>query len=738
MTPSSARPSSASASTSAPPLSVEDLWALERLSATFALAPDGRRVVCVLTRSDLDANTSSSQLWLLPTDPDAPEAAAPRPLTRCGDKDGQPAWSPTGERIAFLARREQEGGRDATPQLYTIAADGGEARRASRFAPGIESFKWLPDGRRIVFAAWVWPGLKGAAAQARRYQSEVTERKETAYATSEPFYRHWDDNLPMGRVLHLLLLDVDTGKVSDLFEGTAWELPRDDAGSSGYDLSPDGRHIAFVHDPAAVKRPGSTLALAEIEIASRRVRTLVADAGWHFGAPRYRPDGRALAATAAQVGRRHTAFNQLALIERASGKSKKAGKAAPWRLLRGPVLDALHVDGPLRWALSGASPGSSTPAGPALFFTAEDKGRCHLWRADAASGDCRIVQPGGWVQGFELAGELIVSASDSARHPLRLHALPADGSQPPRRLESFNDALLARRALGELREVWLKGALGDPLQMWLTLPVGFDPKKKHALLQLIHGGPFAAAGDSWSQRWNTHVLAARGQVVAQVNYHGSSGFGEDFRHSIMGRQGELELIDIEAGSDWLLKQPWADAKRLSAAGGSYGGFMVAWMNGHVPAGRYRSYVCHAGVFDRVATYSADSYVDRPRDLGARYWEDLPKVLAQSPASFAAAMDTPTLVIHGARDFRVPDCNGLAHYNTLKARGVDARLLWFPDENHWVLKPRNSRLWYRELLDWVAAHAPASRKWAATSASTSASASASTPQPARRSKAAPGA
>lgn len=702
MKPSTAKPRSLSPRSAAlPPLSVEDLWALERLGAAFALAPDGRQAVCSVTRSDLEANKSSSQLWLLPTDP---AAGAPRPLTACGDKDGQPAWSPTGERIAFLARREQEGAKDATPQLYTIAADGGEARRASSFAPGVESFKWLPDGRRIVFAAWVWPELKGVAAQARRYKEAVTDRKETAYATSEAFYRHWDDNLPQGRVLHLLLLDLGSGKVSDLFEGTAWELPRDDAGNSGYDVSPDGRHIAFVHDPAAVKLPGSTLALAEIEIASRKVRPLAFDADWNFGAPRYRPDGRVVAATAAQVGRRHTAFNQLALIERPDSTGK-VGKARPgrckWTLLRSAALDALYVDGPLRWA----------DAGSAVLFTAQEKGRCHLWRADTASGDCHIVQQGGWVQGFELAGGRIVSASDSARHPLRLHVLNGEGGVP-QRLESFNDALLARRALGEQREVWVKGGLGEPVQMWLTLPVGFNARKKHALMQVIHGGPFSAAGDTWSQRWNTHVLAARGHVIAQVNYHGSSGFGEDFRHSIMGRQGQLELIDIEAGSDWLLAQPWADAKRLSATGGSYGGFMVAWMNGHLPGGarrRYRSYVCHAGVFDRVATYSADSYVDRPRDLGARYWEDLPKVLSQSPASFAHAMDTPTLVIHGARDFRVPDCNGLAYYNTLKARGVDARLLWFPDENHWVLKPRNSRLWYGEFLDWVTAQEAAPRE-----------------------------
>lgn len=674
----SASPSSASQPSA---LSVDELWAFERIGA-LSLAPDGAHAVCSVTRSSMQTNQSSSSLWLLPTAGKKEKKAAPRRLTACGEKDGQPQWSPGGERIAFLARREQQGAKDATAQLYLIAPDGGEAERKSQFAPGIESFKWLPDGKRIVFAAWVWPGLRGAAAQNRRHK-EFSERKESGYATSQAYYRHWDHNIPEGRVLHLLLLELGSGRITDLFEGSALELPRDAGGNTVYDLSPDGERIAFVHDPAELPRQGNRWALSEIDIKTRRVRRLADDAAWDFDAPSYRPDGAAIAVTAANTGFKHTALSQLALVERGAAKPR-------WRLLGDPAWDH-HVEAPLRWA----------DAGGAILFTAEERGRCHLWRHELSSGAMSLACEGGWVQGFDVAGRMIVTASDSALHPVRIHARLGDGE--PRRLERFNDALLGRKRLGEVREVSVTGALGEPVQMWLTFPVGFNPKKKHALMQVIHGGPFAAAGDSFGYRWNPHVLAARGHVVAQVNYHGSSGFGFAFRDSIMGRQGELELQDIEAGSDWLLKQPWADRQRLSATGGSYGGFMVAWMNGHVKPGRYRSYVCHAGVFDRIATFSADSYMERPRDLHARYWEDMNHVLSQSPHSAAAQMGTPTLVIHGALDYRVPDCNGLAYYNTLKARGIDARLLWFPDENHWILKPRNARLWHAEFLDWVEAH-----------------------------------
>ncbi|MDO9074228.1 MAG: S9 family peptidase [Rubrivivax sp.] len=660
------------------PLDIDTLWRLQRLGG-LALAPDGRHAVCTVTNPSMADNRSTSQLWLLPTD-----RAAPRRLTACGDKDGQAAWSPQGDRIAFVAKREQEGKKDKTPQLYTIAADGGEALRHGHFAPGIESFKWLPDGRRVVFAAWVWPALKGAAAQ-NKAQQAWDERKESGYATRAGYYRHWDHNVPMGRVLHLLLLDLASGRVTDLFEGAAWELPRDANGNIDYDVHPDGKRIAFVHDPAAEPLQANRLALAEIDLRTRHVTPLLDDVAWDVASPRYSPDGAHIAFGAAHVGLKHTALTQLAVLTPGAG----------WRVLA-PHWDR-SINAPPRWAADGQ----------ALFVAAEDRGRCHLWQVGLTDERVNVVHEGGWVQGFDMAGDTLVLLADSFKHPPRVLARRAGG--PTRRLEHFNDGLLAGVAFGDTREVTVRGADGDDMQMWLVFPPGFDTKKKHPVTHVIHGGPFAAAGDTFSWRWNPHVFAAAGHVIAQVNYHGSSGFGFAFRDSLIGRQGALELQDIEAATDWLLRQRWADAKRLYATGGSYGGFLVAWMNGHVPPGRYRAYVCHAGVFDRIATFSADSYTSRPKDLQAKYWEDMDAVLAQSPHTSAAKMATPTLVTHGAQDFRVPDCNGLAYYNTLQARGVDARLLWFPDENHWVLKPQNSRLWYAEFAAWLARHGDVGRR-----------------------------
>lgn len=657
------------------PITVDDLWALDRVGK-LSLSPDGTQAACSVASYSMDENTGQSSLWLLST-----FGGKPRRLTLCGEKDGEPAWSPTGEHIAFIGKREQEGKKDDTPQLYVIAPDGGEAQRVSSFAPGIEAFKWFPDGKRIAFVAWVWPELKGTAAQTKRYK-EFKDRKESAYVTSETQYRFWDHHIPMGRVAHLHVLDVATGRIRDLFEGTAHELTRGEPDSDAFDISPDGRHIAFAYDPGALKQIDNCKALAELTLRSGKVEPLVHDTAWNCEAPRYSPDGKRIAFVTAHQGKRHTQHHQLAVLERGS---------------RHRVLSAHwdhEVNMPLRWSADGS----------ALHFTAEEQGRRHLYRFDLNDGNAREAVMGGWVQQFDVAGDVIVTAADAMDHPVRVHAHRE--AEPALRLESFNDDKLRAFRFGHHEAVQVTGALGEPVQMWLIYPPHFDPKKKYPLLHSIHGGPHAAAGDTFHYRWNNHVFAAQGYVVACVNYHGSSGFGYAFLDSITHRWGELELQDVEAATDWLVKQPWVDRKRVFATGGSYGGYMVAWMNGHVKPGRYQAYVCHAGCFDWTAMFSDDAFTWHAKDLGAWYWDDITKIHAQSPHAFARHMKTPTLVIHGALDYRVPDQQGLAYYNTLKARSVDARLVWFPDENHWILKPRNSRLWYGEFFSWLKKYDPA--------------------------------
>jgi dipeptidyl aminopeptidase/acylaminoacyl peptidase len=510
-------------------ITIDDLWQIERVGGV-SIAPDGARAVVALTRHSMQDNKSQSSLWLLST-----SGGTPRALTTAGEKDSQPRFSPKGDLIAFAARREQEGRKDEETQLYLIAPDGGEARRAGTVATGVEAFKWFPDGRRIALVSWVWPESKGAKAQAKKLKA-FKERKESGYVTSEAQYRYWDRKLPMGREAHLLVLDLDSGRTRDLFEGTRLQLTRADPTADAFDVSPDGRRIVFAFDPADEKRLDNRYALAEIELRSGRHEVIALDAQWDFQAPRYSPDGERIAFLASEQGRRHTAPSQLAVWRRDGGA---------WQVLSAEWDRDVHA--PLVWEDDGS----------ALFFAAEDRARQHLWKFDLAARRAEVAVAGGWVQGYDRAARTTVTVADSLSHPARVHAHARD--RKPLRLESFNDALLAGLDLGTNEDASCTGALGEPVQMWLTYPPGFDAKKRHPLLHLIHGGPHAASGDTWHYRWNHALFAAQGYVCVGVNYHGSSGFGNAFLDSIVHRFGELELQDIEAATEALLRRPWAEA-----------------------------------------------------------------------------------------------------------------------------------------------------------------------------------
>jgi dipeptidyl aminopeptidase/acylaminoacyl peptidase len=651
------------------PISVDDLWQLERLGSP-SLSPDGAQAVCTLSRYSMAENKASTSLCLLST-----LGGQPRALTHCGDKDTQPAFSPQGDRIGFTARREQQGRKDEETQFYVIGADGGEAQRVGEVATGIDAFRWCPDGRRIVFVSWVWPELKGVKAQAKALR-EHKARLATGYVTDQAFYRYWDHFVPMGRVPHLHVMDIATGRVRDLFEGSDVELSRGEPDAQCFDISPDGRKAVFACDPAVRKRSDGRFALAEVDLRNGRITPIAHDADWDFGSPRYSPDGSSVAFVASHQGLKHTMPNQLALWVRGDGHQVLS---AEWDR---------SVHGPLLWDDEGRS----------VLLAAEERGRRHLWRFDLATRQAELAVRGGWVQGWDLRAGTLVTLADAADHPGRLQVHRP--GQAPRRIEHVNDRVMAGLRLGRVEETSVRGALGDPVQVWLFYPPGFDEGKQYPLLQVIHGGPHTSVGDNWHYRWNHPVFAAQGQVVAVVNYHGSSGFGHAFLDSITHRWGELELQDIEAATTALLRKPWVDRSRVYAAGGSYGGFMVAWMNGHVKPGRYAAYLCHAGCFDWTAMFADDAWAWHAKELGTWYWDDPARVQARSAHAFAGQMHTPTLVVHGALDYRVPDAQGLAYYNTLQARGIETRLLWFPDENHWVLKPRNSQLWYTEFFAWL--------------------------------------
>lgn len=654
-------------------ISVEHLWQLDRPTQP-TVSPDGAQVCVSVASFDMEENKQRSSLWLL-----SAFGGAPRRLTTAGEKDGAPCWSPDGRWIGFVAKRPAQGPDpgDDEPQVYLIAPDGGEARRLTSIATGVSGLRWYPDSGRLAFISWVWPEVSGLPALAKRYKAWKDD-KVKAHVVEHSAYRWWDHWLSDGRVPRLFTVDVESGAVRDLFAGTRYELVQADPEAKHYDISPDGREIAFTFDPAEDKRFDHETHIVTLDLRAKKFRNVTAKSPLSHETPRYSPDGRWIALVAQDLRKSPVAMHRLALVDRAEGALR----------IEGTRWDR-SVHAPLEWSADSSS----------VVYAGEDSARHHLFRWTIGKRAPEIVVQGGTVTEFALAGDAVAFVrNDMSTPPAVFWKAPGE---PERRIDRFNERVLEGVRLGEVREFTITGWNREPVQMWVIYPPDFDPAKRWPLLHNIHGGPHSTWGDNFHFRWNNHVFAAQGYVVACVNYHGSSSFGQKYLESIDREFGKRELADVEAGTDFMLKQGYIDRERLVAAGGSYGGYMVAWMNGHTD--RYKAYVCHAGCFDWVAMFADDAYYWHPKELGAWYWDNMGKVDRQNPRARVKRMKTPTLVIHGLLDYRVPDSQGLAYYNTLKAKGVPARLVFFPDENHWILKPQNSRLWYREFFAWLKRH-----------------------------------
>lgn len=652
------------------PITVEDMWAVKRPGAP-SLSPDGRWAAVELTSYDMKENNSASDVWLLATD-----GSSQRRLTAHQAGSHAPAWSPDGNWIAFLSKREG----DDEAQVYLISPTGGEARRLTKIPTGASAVKWFPDSKRIAFLSWVWPDLATDEEQAQRLK-ERRDAKVKAYIIDSTTFRYWDHWLADGRVPHLFVADVETGQHRDILAGTGVSVVRIEPSSGSYDISPEGTEIAFTADLSKDFGYEPNQDIVTIPVAGGKWTNLTADNPAADANPRYSPDGKWITYTRQAIPNFYADRQRIALYERATGTRR--------------VLTE-------NWDRS-AEPPTWSADSQRLYFAAEDKARQPLWVLSVAGGAPKPLVEGGTISNVARSGDgrTLAFLRTTLGAPPAVYAALADGTGE-RKVETFNDALAAGWLLGEAKEVVYKGWGGEPIQMWIIYPPGFDPKKKWPLLQIVHGGPHGAWMDQFHFRWNMHLFAGRGYVVAAVNFHSSTGWGQAFTDSTTGDYGRRELEDVEKGTDYLLAQGYIDPARLAAAGGSFGGYMMAWMNGHTS--RYKAMVCHAGVYDWVSQMASDTVRGRDRALGGFPWEKPEKVLQQSAHWYAKNFKTPTLVVHDQQDFRVPVTQGFEYYTTLRMLGVPARLLYFPDENHFVLKPQNSRLWYKEFFDWVEKYA----------------------------------
>jgi dipeptidyl aminopeptidase/acylaminoacyl peptidase len=660
------------------PILPEDLWRLQRVGMP-SLAPDGKWCVVEVTRYDVAKDESFSELWLLATD-----GSQQKQLTRSGGKNGSPTWSPTGRQIAFISKRSG----DEQPQIYLIDPSGGEAHRLTRLPFAPSGLKWSADGKQLFFIAWTWPDAADDAAHKAKEQA-LRESKVKAYVIDEAAYRYWDHWIADGKRPQVFAVDVATGQHRNLLAGTGRCLPPYQPSGKDYDVAPDGKELCFVaenvkeigmdqnHDLYTL-RIGSTGAGSEL-------KNLTTDNPANDTHPVYSPDGKHLAFLRQKTKFFYADQTDLMLLDRATNEIKPAvmqlerSVSNPSFVGKGDLMlfeverDGFHMG--FMTATTGNLAGVPVP----LTLGPSDRGLV------AAADGARVV----FIRSsFNLPPTVMVQDL----------AGTSGGEQAARPLSHFNDELVAQWQLGRVENTKLKGWEGHEVQTFIVYPPNFDPKKKWPLVQMVHGGPHNAMTHDWSFRWNPQVWAARGYVVAIVNFHGSSGFGQAFADSITGDYGTKPLADIIKTTEWFAAQPWIDKNRLAAAGGSYGGYMMAYLNGHTDL--FKAMICHAGVYSYASQMASDIVISRKRALGGFPWDNYEKMDKQSANRFAQNFKTPTLVIHGEKDYRVPITQGLEYYNTLKMKGVPARLLYFPDENHWILKPQNSLLWHKEVFGWL--------------------------------------
>lgn len=653
-------PAAAALASTRATLSAEMLWKIERLGDPV-ISPDGRQIVAPVTRFDVEKDSSETTLWLF-----AADGSSQRPLTRAGNSASNPLFSPDGRTLAFLARRD---GDEAT-QIYLLPMDGpGEARRLTEVPTGVSAPKWV--GEHLYFISRVWPDKDweqmAAAVKERR------ERKMSAHTWNRLPFSHWDQWIDEERQAHVFRIPAAGGAVEAITQPLGRELPRSSQGTSSYDVSPDERFIAFTSDSAdSGVDPEIDLFLAEI--GSGQARNLTEDNPGSDGVPQFSPDGRSLAFVTQSIRGFYGDTRRLVLYDLASGDRRMI--ASDWDR---------SADG-LVWAPDSAS----------LFGSIDDAGTRRVWQIPLDGSAPRPITGATDFGGLAMARNgLLVGHQQSFLFPARLVAIDTRNGQP-RRLCTLNDELLAQIDVGSYESVTYIGANGAEIQMWINYPPGFDRGRRWPLMLLLHGGPHNGITDAFSFRWNAQTFASWGYVTAWHNFHGSSGFGQAFADSINPDWVTKPYEDTIKAAEWFAAQPWIDPERMVAAGASYGGFL-----GSILLGRehpFNALVIHAPVYNMYSQMAADFAVHAVRF--GHFWENPEIYRSISPHYFAGNFNTPSLIIHGQLDYRVPVGQAFELFRTLQSRGVESRLIYFPDENHWILKPQNSIYWYSQVQDWV--------------------------------------
>ncbi len=639
-------------------LTFDDLIGLDAVSDP-RISPDGSQVAFVVTDYSLEENRGDSDIWLVPL-----EGGEARRLTHSPAGDSQPRWSPDGKRLAFVSSR---GG---APRIHLIDPGGGEARAVSpEIAGGIANLGFSPDGRWLHYSSDIrWPAPEG----------EPDPFPTEARIWDELFYRHWD-SWRAGTRSHLFVMPAGGGEPRDLSPHDQDAPTLALGGYSDVAFSPDSKHVAVVINPEPVPAVGTNndIFLIALEDGSRTNLTSANPA--NDNNPAFSPDGKHLAYRAQLRAGFEADRYHLMLLDLASGQRRDL--TAEWTLSVGEFA----------WA----------PDGQSLYALVQERTRNAVYRVRVADREWEKIDATAHNGTLRMTpdGRSLVLTRESTVRPDELFRLDLEGGEITR-LTRINDEKLAGIAMNAAEAFEFTGALGQRVQGMLIKPPFFDASRRYPLLYLIHGGPQGAWNDSFHPRWNYQMFAAPGYVVAMVNFHGSTGYGQKFTDSISRHWGDYPYEDLMKGLDHVLANySFVDPERIGAAGASYGGYMINWIA--TQTDRFDVLVNHDGLFNLESFYGSTEELWFPEwEFGGTPWSSRELYEKWSPHLYADRLTTPMLVIHGQLDYRVDVSQGLDVFTALRRQGVPARFVYFPDEGHWVLRPRNRRLWWREVLGWL--------------------------------------
>lgn len=649
------------------PFSVNDMLAMERISDP-QVSPNAKWIVFVLRKTDLEANRGRTDLWLVGTD-----GSGLKQLTSHPANDFNARWLPDSKKILFLSTRS------GASQVWQISVDGGEAEQIAQQSLDVGNLVLSPDGKHIAFTMEVFPECDDLDCTTKKLE-EKENRKSSGIIFEKLFIRHWN-TWKDGRRSHIFVMPIDGYEVIDVMKGLNADSPaKPFGGPEEITFTPDGNSIVFTARNVGKKEAWSTdfdLYLAPLDGSKPPECLTEKNEAWDTN-PVFSPDGKTLAYLA--MKRPGYESDRFRIMLRPWPDGQERVLAEKWD----------HSPRYLVWSNKGKT----------IFTAADNLAQVSLFTIDVSSGKVKTLVREGTVRSPQLAGGRIVFGMDNLKSPAELYSVKTNGKDM-RTITKINAEKVTAARMGDYEQFTFKGWNDETVYCYVVKPVDFDPAKKYPIAFLIHGGPQGSFGNDFHYRWNPQAYAGAGYAAVMVDFHGSVGYGQKFTDSIRGDWGGKPLEDLKKGlSATLERYHWMDGDRVGALGASFGGYMINWIAGNWPD-RFKCLVNHDGNLDeRMAYYDTEELWFPEWDHEGTPWENSEGYEKHNPINFVQNWKSPMLVIHGAHDFRVVETQGMSTFTALQRRGIPSKFLYFPDENHWVLKPHNSILWHETVIGWL--------------------------------------